>query len=128
MKRITRTTGLNIGRTLRRANGPGGRMLAALLVGTAMVLLAAGYRALGVATADRPAPERRAAALKAQQEGNFRDALDGFSKLVNDPADDASDAPDDLSHAVECLQHLGRVDEIDDLREKAVTVHAKNWR
>jgi alpha-2-macroglobulin len=102
-------------------------MVTALLIGLSVALLAAGYGAFA-ASADKPPAERRAAAAKAQQQGNFRDALEGYSKLLLDPADDAAEAPSDLSHAVECLQRLGRVDEIDDLREKAVATHAKNWR
>jgi hypothetical protein len=108
-------------------NRPGARMVTALLIGLSVALLAAGYGAFA-ASADKPPAERRAAAAKAQQQGNFRDALEGFSKLLLDPADDATEAPSDLSHAVECLQRLGRVDEIDDLREKAVATHGKNGR
>src|SRR5258706_514157 len=93
MRPITRKTGDNRKRASK--NRPGDRMFAALLIGLSVALLAVGYRALAVASDKSPA-ERRAAAAKAQQEGNFRDAFDGFSRLVLDPADDAAEAPNDM--------------------------------
>src|SRR4051794_21850052 len=102
---------------------PGGRAMVLTIL--AILAAFAGYRALA---ADKPPAEMRQAARDAQKKGNFKDAVGMFSKLLADPDDDPLLAPDDLSRAVECLQRLGRVDEVDDLREKAVTTHAKNWR
>src|SRR3954469_11612057 len=73
------------------------------------LLAFAGYRALA---ADKPPAEQRQAARDAQKKGNFKDALGMFSKLLADPNDDPLQAPDDLSRAIECLQRLGRVDEV----------------
>ncbi len=35
---------------------------------------------------------------------------------------------DDLNQAIQCLNNLGRVEEIDDFREAVIKAHAKNWR
>ena len=64
----------------------------------------------------------------AMNHGNFKDAFEGFSKRVLDPQDDPEKAGEDLTEAVSCLRSLGRVDEEDDFREKAIAVHAQNWR
>jgi uncharacterized protein YfaS (alpha-2-macroglobulin family) len=72
--------------------------------------------------------ERRAALLKAQNAGNYKDAYDGLRKLALDPADDPREVGNDLTHAVTCLQQLGRDDEMDDFREAVIDVHKGNWR
>src|SRR4051794_11349521 len=102
---------------------PGGRAMVLTIL--AILAAFAGYRALA---ADKPPAEMRQAARDAQKKGNFKDALGMYSKLLADPNDDPMEAPDDLSRAIECLQRLGRVDEVDDLREKAVATHARNGR
>ncbi len=67
-------------------------------------------------------------------QGNFKDAYEGFRKLALAPP-----APDtmpynprlvgnDLNMALQCLQRLNRVDETDALIEDAVMVHKANWR
>ena len=65
---------------------------------------------------------------EAFQQGNFKDAYEGFRKLVLDPQDDPRQVGGDLSMAVQCLQRLNRVAEIDALLEDAVKVHKDNWR
>jgi hypothetical protein len=62
------------------------------------------------------------------RQGNFKDAYEGFCKLVLDPQNDPRLVGDDLNMAVQCLQRLNRVDEIDALLEDAVKVHKENWR
>ena len=74
-----------------------------------------------------PVPDRNAV-RKTMQNGNWKDAYEGFSKLALDPAADSKLIGDDLTRAVQCLQNLGRSDEIDAFREKVIDVHAKNWR
>ena len=61
-------------------------------------------------------------------QGNFKDAYEGFRKLALDPQNDPRLVDKDLSMAVQCLQRLNRVDEIDALLEDAVRVHEANWR
>ncbi len=65
---------------------------------------------------------------EAFQQGNFKDAYDGFRKLVLDPHDDPAKVGGDLNVAVQCLQRLNRVAEIDALLEEAVKIHKDNWR
>ncbi len=77
--------------------------------------------------ADRSPQDRRDTATKAMTAGNFKDAYDALSKLL-DPADEAGKVSDDLTACITCLQRLGRSDEIDDLREKAIAAHAANWQ
>jgi uncharacterized protein YfaS (alpha-2-macroglobulin family) len=70
----------------------------------------------------------RQKAAKSQQDGNFKDAFEGFQKLTLDPKDDPQSVSTDLQNAIQCLQQLNRVDEIDDYREKVISIHKGNWR
>ncbi|MBI3828113.1 MAG: alpha-2-macroglobulin [Planctomycetes bacterium] len=72
--------------------------------------------------------ESRAKAAKLMKEGNWKEALNEYKKLVLDPTSDAAQVPGDLSNALQCQRRLGMVDESDDLIEKAITTHAQNWR
>lgn len=111
-------------RTGRRRAGMG--WARTVVLGLAAALLSAvGYRAL--AAAQTP-PEQRKAAQAAQKAGNFKDAYEAFAKLLAMPEGDPMQTAGDLVAAVECLQLLGRIDEIDNLREKAVVTHATNRR
>ncbi len=71
---------------------------------------------------------QREQAYKSYQEGNYKDAYDGYRKLALDPNDDPRLAGGDLSMATSCLQSLNRADEIDEFREAVVEVHKNNWR
>jgi alpha-2-macroglobulin len=70
----------------------------------------------------------RSQAQQDYQAGNFRDAFEQFRKLALDPKDDRDSAAGDLKSAIECLDRLGRVEEIDAFREAVIGVHPKNWR
>ncbi len=72
--------------------------------------------------------EMRAQMNEAVQQGNFKDAYEGFRKLILDPSDEPRQVGGDLKAAVSCLQRLNRVAEIDALLEEAVKVHKDNWR
>jgi uncharacterized protein YfaS (alpha-2-macroglobulin family) len=77
--------------------------------------------------AEQPTPDRDKA-RKLFQDGNYKEAYDGLRALVLDPKADPRLVPEDLSLAVQALQALSRVDEADDLREKAVAAHPDGWR
>jgi alpha-2-macroglobulin len=70
----------------------------------------------------------RQQAQKQFRDGNFQQAFDIYRKLLTNPNSDAVASADDLRQAVQSLQNLGRVDEVDALLEEAVTTHAAHWR
>lgn len=89
--------------------------------------------ALGVTWArswrgDGPGQALREQAEKQLALGNYKDAFGIFRRLALDPKDDPKKVGEDLTHGVECLTHLGRVEEADDFREAVIAVHATNWR
>ncbi len=59
--------------------------------------------------------------------GNFRKPR-GLPQTESRPKSPAREMPSALDNGVHCLQPLGRVNEIDDFREKFVEVHKDNWR
>ncbi len=65
---------------------------------------------------------------KLRKEGNWRDAYGAYRRLALDPKSDPKQIGVYLNHATNCLQQLGRVNEIDAFREAVIKVHAKNWR
>ncbi|MCI0358210.1 MAG: alpha-2-macroglobulin, partial [Planctomycetaceae bacterium] len=93
--------------------------LALFLVG----LLVAG------ASSQAPSPaELRARSTKLMNDGNFKEAYDGFRKLCLDPKTEPGQVSSDLTNAVQCLYRLGRVTEFDELVESTVAAHKENWR
>ena len=71
---------------------------------------------------------RRAQLGEAFNQRNYKDAYEGYRKLAFDPRDDPRQVGDDMTMAVQCLQQLNRVDEIDAFREAVIQVHQENWR
>ncbi|HET6248026.1 MAG TPA: MG2 domain-containing protein, partial [Tepidisphaeraceae bacterium] len=81
------------------------------------------------AMAADPSPaERRDSADSAFKKGNFKDAFSLYQELATSADDEAGKVPHDLTRAIQCLERLGRVDEIDDFREKVIAAHPHNWR
>ena len=80
--------------------------------------------------ADELQPDRnkRDAVLKLMQDGNFKDAYEIFQKLATNAETSQKHVGDDLTHALDCLANLGRVDETDELIEASVAAQPKNWR
>ena len=70
----------------------------------------------------------RARSQKLKNDGNFREAYDGFRRLCLDPNAGTAAVSQDLTNAVECLNNLGRIQEFDDLVEKTIAAHQQNWR
>jgi uncharacterized protein YfaS (alpha-2-macroglobulin family) len=96
-----------------------------VVVGVALVAAAACTWLLTAAT---PSQQQRQGFMQTFQAGNYKDAYEGLRKLALDPKDDRLAVSEDLKTAIQCLQRLGRSDEIDDFREAVITVHKKNWR
>src|SRR5580693_9098300 len=91
-------------------------------------LIAGGAYLAAAGAGDKTPQERREAADAALKKGNFKDAYTLYQALAVDPADEAGKVSHDLTQAIICLQRLGRVDEIDDFREKVISAQAHNWR
>ena len=82
----------------------------------------------GIAMEQPQNQPQRDALQKVFQAGNYKDAYEGFRKLALDPTGNPLKVGDDLRAAVQCLQQLGRVDEIDSLIEGIIDAHQTNWR
>ena len=102
--------------------------LAAMVATFLFWALAVSLSALPVSAAEGGNAAERAKSAELMKQGNWRDAFDLLAKIVVDPNDDPKQAGNDLKNALTCLQRLGREPETDDLFEKAVSVHAVNWR
>jgi alpha-2-macroglobulin len=85
--------------------------------------------AVGMARASRGnGPEDRKRFDKLFSEGNYKDAYEGYRGLALDPKTDPKLVGTDLNRAIQCLDKLGRLDEVDGFREAVVAVHRANWR
>lgn len=99
------------------------------LIGLAWLALALVTISWGGAFSQAPNPsDLRARSQKLMNEGNFKDAYDGFRKLCLDPKTDPHRVSQDLNFAVQCLNNLGRTVEFDELVESTVGAHKNNWR
>jgi alpha-2-macroglobulin len=66
----------------------------------------------------------REKADKLYAQGNHKDALERYQKLLRSPQATAHD----LSRAVACLQRINQLEQQDKLVEEAAEQHAKNWQ
>ncbi len=94
-----------------------------MVIAVAVVLV--GMRLSAV---EGPTQEQRDKLLKTLQAGNFKDAYEGLRKMALDHRDDPKKVGEDLTNAIQCLQRLNRVDEIDEFREAVIDLHKSNWR
>ena len=69
----------------------------------------------------------RQKATQLQKDGNTKEAYDIFSRLATDPKSMPDQVSYDFRNSLDCLRKLGRIDEIDAFREKAISVHPQNW-
>ena len=88
-----------------------------------LALIALGFLAVG----QESKPPTFDEAQKKMAAGNFKEAFEDFRKIGLDPKSSAKSLPETLNHAVQCLQNLGRINELDEFREKVVEVHKDNW-
>ncbi|VAX36345.1 alpha-2-macroglobulin domain protein, partial [hydrothermal vent metagenome] len=90
-----------------------------------LISLIAGYTVL----AEKPnLKNQRAKAIKQMNAGNYRAALSIYKILANDLKNKGANAGSDLESALQCLRNLGRINEVDELRNSAIAVHQKDWR
>ncbi len=95
-------------------------------LGMAVAMTAGGW-AFSTSVAAPSGGNERAQMQELMRQGNYKDAYDGFHKLILDPQADPGQVGGDLSLAVDCLRSLNRVKETDALLEDAVKVHKDNW-
>lgn len=69
----------------------------------------------------------REAARKQHADGNHAVAYDTLKQLIIDPKSAAEPTVEDLHIAWQCLQQLGRIDELDGLLAEAVKAHPQDW-
>lgn len=93
-------------------------------------LVVPGLSALAVLlfAAESSMDQQRKQAQQLLRGGNYREAYERYRELVLDPQTSGDRAGDDLERAVDCLQRLGRVDEIDTLRNAAIEAHRGDRR
>src|SRR5262245_25909417 len=102
-------------------------MLTKARVRVMAVLAVLGVAGVYLLAGEGPTIEQRRASLKKTFDaGNFKDAYDGLRKLALDEKN--GDAGQDLDLAVNCLQRLGRVNEVDEFREKVIAGHKDDWK
>ncbi len=70
----------------------------------------------------------RVQAQKLYQDGNYKDALAVFKKLVLEEPGSAPQIANDFNMAISCLGNLGLWAEKDAFRDESISIHAKNWR
>lgn len=95
------------------------------LASVALVFLGIGVWTIA---ADQKTDDIRTDAAQKLKENNFNDAYQGFKQLAMSASTPADKVGSDLQNAIDCLARLGRVDEIDAVREAAVAAQSKNWR
>jgi len=92
-------------------------------------LFGAATGALCLAAVDAPSEStRRETARQQQKDGNFDQAYKAFRHLALSPTSAATEVGEDLKAGVQCLNQLGRIDELDEFVEAAVAAHPQNWR
>jgi uncharacterized protein YfaS (alpha-2-macroglobulin family) len=64
---------------------------------------------------------------KLEEQGNYRDAYQGYKKLLERPDTGSRDEREMLEHALVCLSRLGETAAVDELLSDAVSHHAENW-
>jgi len=102
-----------------------------LLILTILVF-AGGVLLFNLPEACSNAPEtitsQRTAAQKIYNEGNYKEALALFEKLLERPDNDPANVGNDMNMAINCLMNLNRQKETDTFREKIIDRHAGNWQ
>lgn len=82
---------------------------------------------VSVMAQDPPLPDVRNASLRQLQDGNYREALAGFRRLVTTATHTGPLLGDDLAHAARCLQELGQSDQLDALLRDTLAAHPEDW-
>jgi uncharacterized protein YfaS (alpha-2-macroglobulin family) len=87
------------------------------------LVIFSGATSIVIAAEPREEANLRSQARQLQTQGNWRDALVIFRKLIAEPTTTVSKLPEDLSGGLECLQRLGLTEEADALLSLAIETH-----
>jgi len=93
-----------------------------LLLPLALLTLLLAFLSPLIARADLSPADARAAYTK----GNYKDAYDSLAPKVTSPTG-TDQLSEDFTLCLTALNNLGRADEIDAFREKAIAAHSDNW-
>ena len=99
------------------------RTMKALFCIITLMLMAANARPTETAH-----PQVRQKAQSAYNNGNWQDAYKLYRQLVFETQNDPNWIGKDFSQALQCLQQLNRLNELDQFREAVIQQHAANWR
>ncbi|MBN1517638.1 alpha-2-macroglobulin [Candidatus Sumerlaeota bacterium] len=69
----------------------------------------------------------REKAEQLNKDGNYKEAYDLYRQLALQADDEGRQIASDLTVAVQCLNNLNQLNEIDGLLEQAAQAHAENW-
>ncbi|MDJ0820144.1 MAG: MG2 domain-containing protein, partial [Desulfobacterales bacterium] len=78
--------------------------------------------------AQREHERLRQQALKAFNDGNWKDAYQIYRRLCLEVENDPKIVGNDLIQAWQCLRNLNRLNELDAFREAVIEKHVNNWR
>jgi uncharacterized protein YfaS (alpha-2-macroglobulin family) len=98
------------------------------LLGIAGALALAAGAVMAIGFADAKPPLSRQQCDKLVQQGNYKDAFEGYRGLALDSKNDPALVGRDLQEAISCLARLQRLDEIDSFRDSVIEIHKENWR
>jgi uncharacterized protein YfaS (alpha-2-macroglobulin family) len=76
----------------------------------------------------RPPRGPRAQVAKSYDEGNFKQAFEAFRTKALDPQADPRAIGEEFPRAIDALNRLGSIDQVDKLLDDLVAVHPANWR
>ena len=71
---------------------------------------------------------QRTSAQEKYDDGNYKEALALFEKLLDQKDNEAGMVGNDLNMAINCLTNLNRQNETDALRERVIKRHENNWQ
>ncbi|MCA9005223.1 MAG: alpha-2-macroglobulin, partial [Planctomycetaceae bacterium] len=72
---------------------------------------------------EKSVTESRSLAQTYQKQGNYRDAWQIYQKLAVQPGNIDSGVVHDLQNGIQCLQHLNRINEMDEFRDAVFNAH-----
>jgi uncharacterized protein YfaS (alpha-2-macroglobulin family) len=110
---------------IRRHPAPHARRPRTLLATALAFVALAGFAAYA---AENPGIFSKEQVTKLQSDGNFKEALEGFTARLKSADVPSAELGDDLRGAINSLGQLNRMHEFDTLVESAIEAHPNDWR